>query len=26
VLMTQRYMGFWNPYWFEFMKRVCAAA
>jgi CubicO group peptidase (beta-lactamase class C family) len=26
VLMTQRYMGFWNPYWFEFMKRVCAVA
>ena len=26
VLMTQRYMGFWNPYWFGFMQRVCAAA
>lgn len=26
VLMTQRYKGFWNPYWFEFTKRVCAAA
>lgn len=26
VLMTQRYMGFWNPYWWEFQKRVAAAA
>ncbi|MEI7445744.1 MAG: serine hydrolase domain-containing protein [Burkholderiales bacterium] len=25
VLMTQRYMGFWNPYWWEFQKRVAAA-
>ncbi len=26
VLMTQRYMAFWNPYGFAFMRRVCAAA
>ncbi|MCZ8097124.1 MAG: serine hydrolase [Burkholderiaceae bacterium] len=26
VLMTQRYMGFWNPYWWDFQKRVAAAA
>lgn len=26
VLMTQRYMGFWNPYWWEFQKGVAAAA
>jgi CubicO group peptidase (beta-lactamase class C family) len=26
VLMTQRYMGFWNPYWWEFQKRMAAAA
>ena len=26
VLMTQRYMGFWNPYWWEFQKAVVAAA
>jgi CubicO group peptidase (beta-lactamase class C family) len=26
VLMTQRYMGFWNPYWWEFQRRVAASA
>ena len=25
VLMTQRYMGFWNPYWFEWKAAVYAA-
>jgi CubicO group peptidase (beta-lactamase class C family) len=22
VLMTQRHMGFWNPFWFEYKRRV----
>ncbi len=26
VLMTQRQMGFWNPFWWSFQKRVAAAA
>ena len=26
VLMTQRYMGFWNPYSFEFKQRAYEAA
>jgi CubicO group peptidase (beta-lactamase class C family) len=26
VLMTQRHMGFWNPYWWDFQRRVAAAA
>ncbi len=25
VLMTQRYMGFWNPFWFEYKARVYEA-
>ena len=25
VLMTQRYMGFWNPYWWDFLRTVTAA-
>lgn len=25
VLMTQRYMGFWNPYWFDYKACVYAA-
>ncbi len=25
VLMTQRHMGFWNPYWFEWKAAVYAA-
>ncbi len=25
VLMTQRYMGFWNPFWFEWKAAVYAA-
>ena len=26
VLMTQRYMGFWNPFWWGFQKGVAQAA
>ena len=25
VLMTQRYMGFWNPFWFEYKRHVYEA-
>jgi CubicO group peptidase (beta-lactamase class C family) len=25
VLMTQRHMGFWNPFWFEYKRRVYEA-
>lgn len=25
VLMTQRFMGFWNPFWFEYKQRMHAA-
>ncbi len=25
VLMTQRYMGFWHPFWFEFKRKVYEA-
>jgi CubicO group peptidase (beta-lactamase class C family) len=25
VLMTQRYMGFWNPFWFEYKAKVYEA-
>ena len=25
VLMTQRYMGFWNPFWFEYKRKVYEA-
>jgi CubicO group peptidase (beta-lactamase class C family) len=25
VLMTQRFMGFWNPFWFEYKQHVSAA-
>lgn len=25
VLMTQRYMGFWNPFWFDYKSRVYEA-
>ncbi len=25
VLMTQRFMGFWNPFWFEYKQHVHAA-
>lgn len=25
VLMTQRYMGFWNPFWFDYKSMVYAA-
>ncbi len=26
VLMTQRFMGFWHPFWFDYQRRVHAAA
>lgn len=26
VVMTQRQMGFWNPFWFELKARICEAA
>lgn len=26
VVMTQRQMGFWNPFWFELKARMCEAA
>ena len=26
VLMTQRHMGFWNPFWFEFKRHVYEAS
>jgi CubicO group peptidase (beta-lactamase class C family) len=26
VLMTQRYMGFWNPFWWDFQRRLATAA
>lgn len=25
VLMAQRYMGFWNPYWFEYKQKIYEA-
>ena len=25
VLMAQRYMGFWNPFYFEFKRLACQA-
>jgi CubicO group peptidase (beta-lactamase class C family) len=25
VLMTQRFMGFWNPFWYEYKQKVYAA-
>ena len=26
VVMTQRFMGFWHPFWFEYKARVYDAA